>query len=225
MPILVEPTWGNPTKSYDDKSALCIIRPTPTVVTGILLQLIRAQFVNADNIVDPKLREYLWVDDDTEGHEVLSKVQIEPSYKVKMNIAQQRPSILVTRGKVSNTEFLINDGPAAFIQPGSGNYEGKEKYCIIEGEHYIESVGRYGMEADRLAEEVFFRMLEYKSVIKTDLNFSEFDVTLLDRLEKVDENHEHYKAVITIKWKFVYSWRLAPVAPVLKQIGQSFNVF
>lgn len=226
MPTLPEPDWNTstPTKSWTEQSSLCLIRPSPSIVTGILLQLIRAHFSDPDNIEDPDLKVYVWKDDDTEGHTIESKVQIEPTYKFKVETLQQRPSILVCRETLKNTEFAINNGPGPSVSPISGNYEGDKKYTLLHGRHSIEVCSNRPMEADRLSEEVFFRMLEYKQVIKNDLNFSEFDVTLLKELQKVDENEEHWKAVIEIEWKFVYVWRLAPVAPVLKSIGQIFNL-
>jgi hypothetical protein len=223
MAILPEPTWDQPTKSYDEQSALCIIRPTPTVVTGLLLQLVRAHFGSVDNIVEPKLKGYLWQDTDTQGHTVESHIQIEPAYKFNPTTVQQRPSILVERGPFGSSEFLLNNSPGGGVI-NNGNYQEPVNYVILEGSHQLDCIGKTAREAELLGEEVFFRMLEYTPVISSDLNFSYFDVTLLDKLVKVDENHIHFKAAITIKWKFVYNWRLASVSPVLKQIGQSFNI-
>jgi len=226
MAILPEPTWGEPTKSYDEQSALCIIRPSPHIVTGILLNLVRAQFADPDNIVDPKLRGYRWVDDSDElaAPDIQSTINIEPAYKFEPNALQQRPSINIERGPFGSKEFLISNGPQ--MSPDrNGNLKGVTKTVNLAGKHSIECCAENDMIADRLGEEVYFRMLEYKSVIKQDLNFSEFEVTVLNGLEKIPENHEHWKAKIDITWAFVYSWNVNAIAPVLKKVGQIFNVY
>jgi hypothetical protein len=224
MAVLPEPTWGTPTNSYGDPSSLCIIKPTPHVITGLILQLIRSQFSDPENIIEPKIRGYIWVDDDTEGHTIESKIDIIPQNQFNAENVQQRPSVVVARGPVHNKEFVISNGPSSGMDSFSGNYEGDVKHTLIEGTHNIECCGNQSLEADLVAEEIFFRMMEYKSVIKQDLNFSEFDVKVLNGLEEVDENHQHWKAVVVISWKFIYSWQVKPVAPVLKQIGQIFNI-
>lgn len=187
----------------------------------------RAHFSDADNIVDPKLRSYVWVDDPVglEDHNITSKIQIDSNDRWDPNTIQQRPSILVSPGSVADREFLLGNGPAAGLAPISGNYEGKSKKVILEGKNTITVCGKYSMEASRIASEVFFRMLEYKSVIKEDLNFSEFAVKVLNEPKKVKENHEHWEATIDIVWAFVYQWRVTPQAPVFKKTVHNFNVF
>lgn len=228
MAILPEPNWNDstPTKSYDDKSALCIIRPSPHIVTGLLLNLVRAHFSDPNNIVDPKMRGYTWVDDgeELENPDIQALIQIEPSYMFNPSTLQQRPSILIERGNFGSQEFLINNGPQ--MSPDrNGNLKGVTKTVKLGGQHKIQACAENGMIADRLAEEVYFRMLEYKTVIKQDLNFSDFEVTVLNSLEKVPENQEHWKATVIIVWSFLYSWNVQAVAPVLKKVGQIFNVY
>jgi len=223
MAILPEPTWGEPTKSYGEQSALCITRPAPHVVTGLILQLLRAHFSDPDNIVDPKLKGFIWTDDDTTGHTINSKVKIEPSYKFDAATVEQRPSILVRRGEFISNEFALTNGSAAYMSD-NGNYEGKVKQVKLTGQHSIEVCGHSAMEADRLSEEVFFRMLEYKSVIEQDLKFSHFEVKVLKGLQKIEEGNEHWKASIDIRWAFIYSWRVVALAPILKKVGQIFNI-
>ena len=163
--------------------------------------------------MDVKLKPYIWTDDIT-----TSKMVILPSYKFEPRTVSNRPSILVARGPLQIQEFALDNRAIPHVEP-TGNFKGVDRYVNLQGQHEIHCIGSAAMESDRIAEEVFFRMLEYYPSIRDDLNFSDFKVTLLGGLSKLEEYDEQYVTSIKVAWQYVHGWTLTAIAPVLKKAG------
>lgn len=219
MPDLPEPTWSESTIVYDELKEYCKERPFPHVVTGVLIQLIRDHFSLAENIMNHKLRSFVWQPDDPAGESITTHIRIEEASRFNPESVQQRPSVLVSRKNMGVEYLEAFGGGMAMVDPSSGVLRGSEHTVNLQGDHLIEVVGQTPMEAELLGEEVFFKLLEFRPVIQKDLNLSGFRVKVLNEMRKVDENNEHWRVAVGLTWTKVHSWVLTQVSPVLKSLS------
>lgn len=228
MPILSEPTWQPNLallqKAFDDPSALCNIRFTPSIVTGILLRILQAHFADANNIRDPALKELTWAADDPAGAGIQSKILIIPLHQYDPRQLQQRPALLVLR-QAAETHRLPMDSRTLPSLDTKGFFRGDRHLVPITCTHVVRCLAAGAFAADRLGEEVFYRLLEYFPVIKADFPFSDFDVKILNPPQKVDEHSENFAVDVGLPWTHIHGWTLTAEAPILREIKLQDRTF
>jgi len=75
------------------------------------------------------------------------------------------------------------------------------------------------MAADRLAEEIFYMLLEYGPAIQQDFKLGGFHVMAISPSQEIDDDHENFMVGVQIMWTNAHSWKLKPIAPILKNVG------
>lgn len=218
MPILPEPTWntrGQPVEQ--EPSALLATGMRPSIVTGVLLQLLRSHFFDVSNIKNTALQVYYWTNDIT-----TTRMTIEPSYKYDSKVVENNPSVFVTAGEMQIREFALNNQAIHHVD-ANGLFKGIKHAVLLNGNHDIHCIGQTPLEAQLLSEEVFFRLLEFYPAIKQDLNFSEFKPRALTGINKVQNqaggDGVHYSCTIRVDWIYTYSWTINAITPILKKVG------
>jgi len=90
-------------------------------------------------------------------------------------------------------------------------------------------VAKGAFAADRLGEEVFYRMLEYVPAIKRDFPFGDLQIRMIAAPRKIEEAEagENFMTDVSVPWIHIHSWTLTEQAPILKKIrltnGQPFG--
>ena len=193
MPVLPEPTWPQleeVQKTYADQSATCNRRFTPTVVTGILLRVLQSHFSSTDNIRDEKLHTLIWSPDAEDGTAVTALI-IDPLYKYDPAHMQDRPAIYVFRQALSAQKLPMNSKYTTSLD-ANGNYSGEKFTVPLSCRHVLRIIAKTAFAAERIAEEVFFYMLEFQFVLKQDFPFSEVAITTINPPQKLDEANENF---------------------------------
>ena len=229
MPNLNEPTWETDLaavqKAYEDPSSMCNMRFTPSIVTGIILRLVQAHFENADNIRDDKLKQLIWVDDATNAASIDSNILIGPLYKYDTRALQQRPAILVFRQNLSADKFPLDSKTLTSLRD-NGNFNGERYVVPINCTHVVRCIAKGAFAADRIGEEVFYRLLEYFPAIKQDFPFSNIGITKLTAPQKIgDDANENFVVDIAVEWVHIHGWTLVPIAPILKKVRLGDSTF
>lgn len=222
MPFLDEPEWeadlDELQKAYDKQSALCNKRFTPSIVTGILLRLLQAHFQNPDNIRDEKLKQLVWHDDGPGGAAIQSSILISPLYKYDKRQMQQRPALLVFREEAQANKFPLDSKTLTSLEE-NGNFQGDKYVVPIKCMHVVRCCAKTSFAADRLGEEVFYRLLEYFPAMRDDFPFSSVDITNLTAPLKVGEgDNENFIVDVVMRWVHLHGWTLTPIAPILKKV-------
>ena len=100
----------------------------------------------------------------------------------------------------------------------NGDKQGDPHNMTIEGKHSIICKGKTVSEADSLAEEVFYRMLHFQTVIRDDFRLGSFQPVGISDVKSSDvEAEKTFYAVVTLKWAYIYRWALRLEAPVVKR--------
>lgn len=222
MPTLPEPTWGDSEdaqKAYKESSALCNMRFTPSVVTGVFLRVLQAHFSAPDNIRDQKLKALLWKADPPSGDAIDSEILVAPLYMYDLRTLEMEPAVLVGHGELKATKFPMQSSYTLGLN-SDGNLEGSQYSVPITGGTVISCVAGTAFAADRLAEEIFYFLLENAPVLLKDFPFSDLDVTSMSAPALVDrDSGERFKVDVGVVWRHIHGWTLKPIAPILKKIG------
>lgn len=214
-----EPTWASAGQEINkDPSSLCF-RKDPYIITGVFIQFTRCHFFDANNIVNEKLKGYLWTDSPD------TKLQIEPAFKWDATKVQKRPALFFKREHVQvNSNFALDAGKHTSHFNMNGNHTGMDLTNFIQGGHSIICVGQTAAEAENLGFEVFFRYLEYRKPLQKEANLGTLNIMGISPAQKVDENKENWMVTINLSWIYSYDWTLYQEAPILKKVAFSANL-
>jgi len=216
MQTFPEPTWGDTykieTKCINSLYAL----KDPYKLTGFFVQWVRALFNRAENIINEKIKGYLWNEDSK-----LSKITIDPSFKDNPDTTRRRPAIYVRRKGVSQDTPGMKGGMHSLSTDNDGFFRGKDLSSIISGGHSFECIGDTEAEAENIGLEVFFHLLKYTNAIKTTGGLGVFWVATLTETKHAGEGKDYWVCSVNVKWHHTYNWTLDRDAPILKEIGFS----
>lgn len=220
-----------------DCSSFDIAGPSPFRLTGAMIRLMQYHFSHPDNIQNQQLCDLIWTTSAAGcSDEVLtdecgvptgevipgSNILISASYKRGGLAVQQRPAIFIKRETVSTKKVNpVNRNQAIphLSKPGN-NYEGDLHHVYISGKHSLIALAQSGSAAEAIAEEVYFRMLQYMTVIKNDLNLGAFFVdSMSDVKEYKEEAKTAFYATVTVSWSYTYRWRLIKESPIIKRMS------
>lgn len=222
MATLPEPAWG----PVDDAqlaggvtmSTFCAGMNRPSWITGYLQAVLQEHFSLPTNISNEKLRRLLWKED-SDAEDAQSKIHIEPSYSYDVTHLQQRPALYISRGPVQTVRMAISDRVLTHLTR-AGNYDGEDCIRMLQGQHQVIVCGNKSeMAVEKLAEEVFYFLLEYHQPIAKDMRLSNFIVTGMTDIEKIDEDSENFMIGVQCAWMSAHRWTLKPLTPILKSIG------
>lgn len=213
-----EPVWGTPQNTWVDDSALASLPLKGSLITGMLLRLLESHFNDANNIKDDKLKAYLWADSDPSSTPLNTKIFIGLSEEYDAKNIEKRPALLVKRNEIGSQKVSLA-GKAITHLETNGTYRGEHYLRMVSGTHLIICVADGSTAVDRMAEEVFYRLLEYGPSIKEDLKFSEFEPLGYGPAEEFKVSGEkNYMVRISVKWATIHSWELLPISPILKKV-------
>lgn len=219
MSSLPEPSWGDAQDVEFDPSSICSTDTRPSIMTGAIQTILKSHFSRPTNITDAKLRGLIWKpksDDEDEQ----SSMHIEPWHKYDASHLQQRPAAYVSRGMVNVQRLALRDRSLTHLSRRTGNQEGTDYLKLVACRHQIICCSaKSDMAADRLAEEVFYMIMEYGPAIQQDFKLGGFHVQAMSPSQKIDDDNENFMVGVQILWTNAHSWKLKPIAPILKSVG------
>jgi hypothetical protein len=211
-----EPVWTNSQEVEFDPSSIKSTDITPTIATGIFVRLLEAHFSDQNNIRNQQIKDYLWADNET-NQDITTKIKIVPGYKYDPRALEMSPAIYVRRDAVMSNKFSIGGKALTHLEP-NGNYRGDMYLRALSGTHSIHCVAKGAFNSESLAEEVFYRMMEYTPSIKQDLMFGEFEVKSLSPVKKMEDDKDYFVTQVDLIWQVIHVWELLPIAPILKSV-------
>jgi hypothetical protein len=248
-----EPKWCLSQPAEDACSTIASTGPTPFILTGVIVRLLQYHFSDPNNITKPHLKGYVWTPEEgcgdskgdvwvcpTEGSssseeedgcppEVVeeteaSRILIAPDYARTTGSVQSRPALYVKREPVKNSKISFLNRALPGLDKETGLFHGEKHQVTIEGSHSIICVGQSGTEAENLAEEVYFRMLHYQSLIKNDFRLSGFFVEGTSEVQEIAaESKKAFYVVVRCSWAHVHRWILIPETPIIKRLNISYD--
>ena len=219
---MVAPITGADTQFLDAvPSALCTTGKQPLNLTGAIVYILRRHFSDASGIEDEDLREYLWKPQpaNTTAAASGSEILIEPLSKMTgqpSQYLQQRPAALIKRNRWNTQKLGIGDRyggvqRTANLNDRVNNYalDTSQRYeILVAGSHTAFCIGGTPAEAEAVATESFFELLEFAQLIRKDLGFNYFKVNGIEPVSRLEESHEHFVAPIVVTYNFFHGWRL-----------------
>lgn len=182
-----EPTWPADSQEVDQSGPSTCFQRDPYMLTGLFIQFCRSHFFVADNILNDKIKGYLWIPDET------THIQIEPSYKWNPTNVQQRPAIFIKREEIAiNSNYSLGHGRHLSHVNLNGSHTGVDNTVFITGGHTLLCVGQTAAEAENIGWEVLLKYLLYKEVLKKEANLGTLIVAGMSPVNKVDENKENW---------------------------------
>ena len=222
MPTLQEPDWESDLediqKAYNECSATLNTRFTPTLVTGILLRILQAHFYDPANIRDEKLKGLLWLDEPPSSDSAESKITIAPMYMYDTRVVERKPALLVARGPFRARKLPMQSKFTTGFDD-NGNFSGDKYMVPVDGGHTVRCIAKTAFASDRLAEEVFYFLLETTPALLDDFPFGDLDVTTLGAPTRLDtDSGEVFAADVSVTWAHTHGWTMKAVAPILKKV-------
>lgn len=201
------------TQEWSDPSSFLTTGHTPLIVTGWMVQLIRYQFGDPNNIENKQLRDNVWTPDVETTH-----ILIEWVWDNTVKELARRPAILVKDNGVKPINIGFDSGRTGGDPHGS-ELTGSESYTVpIVGSHTVFALGREGGEAQLLATEVRRYIMQFISKIRNDLHLIRLQWLGSGPVAHVEEYREHYMVPITFGYAYWEYFELTPEAPILKTV-------
>jgi hypothetical protein len=186
---------------FSNLAELCTLMPRRLLVTGILIQWMRAHFTSSQNIENPLLREALWTDDIA-----TTNITIDSVFKYNAAQTETRPGIFVKPGNWKVVRYGIDDRkmmtfPCNDIKMYNTMYQGSHTLFCIAGE---------SAEAEILASEVYRELVEFGPAARTFFNFLRFVVTDIGEPAILEEATENFVVPVVVSYGAQDVWQICP---------------
>ena len=90
---------------------------------------------------------------------------------------------------------------------------------LLRGVHTVNVISQNPVEAEEIAEEVFYRMMEFTQAIRHEFNLNKFVLDDMGEPVKIEESKEHWNVPITITTQLQTNWVVKPIGPLLKTVS------
>ena len=177
----------------------------PHIITGGLVQMIRALFSDPGNIEETMLKSYLWNSDPK-----ISRILIEAVYNWRTETVQERPAVIVKRGNWTIGKVAIGD---AYSGPRETGFEENQHVVSGSGSHNLFCLALTGAQAELLSTEVYQHLLGFLAVIREQFCLDDFRVTSIGEVGRFEESHTHFVVPVTATYKFTITWDLLRQTP------------
>ncbi len=170
-------------------------------------------FADPVNIRIPILKDRIWRRDPK-----VTGIVIEPHTSYRVDLTENRPGIIIKRGKWTS-------GPQAGIDNrmmGENPIDGSEHYAAQwQGSHTFFCISSEPVEAELLASEVYLDLREYGPVVRRYLGLHKFAVAEADEIAKLEEGGKNYVVPVSVAYTIEQSWQLKQDAPFFKRLDLS----
>lgn len=212
-----EPTWTTSQDAVPPMSRLRTLLPTPLILTGVIMNLMRLHFADTDNLENALLTPLQWHPDARQ-----TRIYIDASENQRLDVVESVPSVYVKRADV--TVERIGIGKDDVSVSGSSSRPLYQKK--LDGIFRIEIESRVKLEAEMLAIEIFMRMLRFAPVIREDIGLGLFQVRSLSEVRAFSKgaNATVFRAQVSLGWAHTARWSIVADAPMIKRLSFTANL-
>lgn len=196
---------------------LCQHNWQPILITGFFRDFLIRQWSNANNILMPELKQYLWKEQPDSG------ILIETVHRFRGDIVEKRPAIMIKRNSFRNLAMgfahqMQGEGVTAYK-----NEKGAiQRYATqFVGSHTLFCIHQTGASTEILATEVQNQLLEFSPIIRQKLKLRQFNVTEVGAIQELEESTENYVVPITLSWAYEHTWELRQESLPLQAVSIS----
>jgi len=194
---------------------LCEYGWQPLLITGFLRDFLVRQWGNADNILSPEMKQYVW------SGKSDSAILIESVHRYRSDVVGKRPAIMIKRNAFRNmqTGFIgqIFGGGAAAYENEKGAIS--RHTTLFIGSHTLFCIHGTGASTEILASEVVGQLIAAMYPVRKRLKLRQFSVTEVGAIHKLEESSENYVIPITVGWCFEHVWQLKLESLPLQQVS------
>lgn len=200
----------------EQPSSVCSTGLLPHILTGTLLQIMQHHFSEPSNIVQEKLKSYVWTPEAQ-----VSRILIEAGYNWSPENIQQRPAVVVKRGQLKTTKMSM--GNIFHGAPDLDGYDEEKMIVAFQGSHSLFCVGRTGTEAEELGAEVAYELLEFSQIIRKQFNFMLFELFEIGQVCRLQESNDHFAVPVTVTYAYSHGWTVLRQRPLWMSVGLQVN--
>jgi len=182
----------------------------PQTLTGAFVTILRQHFADPDNTAAPA--DYTWTDDPK-----TSSILVEPYYAWSPENIQQRPAVIASRGPWSVSKMGIGG-----VDQGSPNQDGYVEdtgRAMLTGSSIFYCLGTTGLEAEKIGVAVSQLMICFSTLIRNRLCLSQFYLSGIGEVHKLEECREHFAVPVTVKYDVQWSWDVMRQAPIWARLS------
>lgn len=203
-----------PENRLDQPSALCSLGLSPHRISGIMLQLLRTHFSDANHIQDVALRKKL-VDHGAWRNAASSRILIETSSKWKPDAAETRPAVIVHRRDVRGDNLYVGEQSGTDSMTGQRDFTGYWSGMVTVG-CFSADAG----EADVLAWEVAQYLRRFCPLFVENFSLHRCQIKRVGEYQKLKfEANERAGVPVDLVYAFEDNWSVTPDAPILKRVA------
>lgn len=199
-------------------SALCERGWQPLLLTGFLRDFLQRQWCDAQNIISPEMKQYVWRDSTPSG------ILIESVYRYRPELVGSRPAIMIKRNSFRNLQLGIsNQIMGAGITAYPTEKGAITRYTtLFVGSHTLFCIHKTGAAAEILASEVLEQAIASTYPIRKHLGLRQFSVTEIGAIQPIaGEASPNMVVPITIGWCYEHNWQLREESLPLQEISLS----
>lgn len=205
------------TQSTINVSFLCEQGWQPLLITGFFRDFLVRQWSDAQNIVAPELKQYLWKEDPDSG------ILIETVHRFRGDIVEKRPAIMIKRNSYRNLPMgfshQIMGGGLAAYQNEKGAISHYATHFV--GSHTLFCIHQTGASTEMLATEVQGQLIEFSPIVRKALELRQFNVAEVGAIQELEESTENYVIPITVSWAYQHTWELREKSLPLQAVSIS----
>lgn len=188
---------------------ICELGPFLNLIDGIFRVWMIYHFSDPNRIVDNNLKDKIWNEDPT-----VSQITIEAHDVFKVELTENRPAIVIKRGKWTGIKLGIGDR-----RMGELTGDGSELYVRAwQGYHTLFCIGGTPGEANILACEAFKDLNEFAQTVRRALDLKRLEVSEVGEYAILEESGKNYVVPITVGYVLEEAWITRQEAPFLKRL-------
>lgn len=208
------PVIDVPENRIDSPSALCSLGLSPHRLSGIVLQLLRSHFSDAQHIQDASIRKKL-TDWGPWKSTPDSRITIETSSRWRPEKADSRPALIVHRRQLRPDRRLIGEFAGANAMTGQQDFIGFWSGVVTIG-CFSADAG----EAELLSWEAGQYLRRFCSLFVEKFELHRCQILQIGEYQKLKfEPNERAGVPVDLGYVFEDDWSVTPDAPLLKRVS------
>ncbi len=202
--------------NLQDLRPLCAAGLSPSIVTGVIMQLLARHFASPGLIMTENLKQYVFT-----GDPATNKIRITTNTRFDPKSAGLFPALVIKRGGLKTDRKVMGDRlPVSQDEQDAG----VSSYVRFhEGSHQVYVIAESDGEAEDLALECF-DYLTFLSPVMVDLfPFHDFQVASIGPLGVLEAMGNQIGIQIQLDYVYEYAWSVQPIAPRLKTVSTTID--
>ena len=166
------------------------------MITGLILEMLRQQFSDAQQLQEIDLRDFIWQPGAATG------ILIGSLQRWTGDLTEKRPAVIVTRNSAQSRSIVLGDlsrqderGFESFVTQWIGSHTA---FCLHDS----------GAGAEILADVVQSYLHDFHPSITQYLALHKWRVIEVGPPSKIEESRQGFVVPVTVGWAYEVTWRL-----------------